>query len=147
MRGPVGLVSLVLAASLLVGCGGDDRGDYCQAVEEHQRELGELDPNTDPGAIFTALEHYRALAEEAPSDIQDEWTQVITRIEAVETALEDAGVDPSTFDPQETLKELSKEERQAVTGAGRDLGDDQTRQAMEGLKQQALDVCKTPLTQ
>lgn len=139
-------VSTALAAGLLVACGGDDRSDYCEAVDKHQRELTEIAASKDPGAIFDALEHYQELAQEAPRDLRDEWRQVIDRIEALESALDEAGVDPATYDPEETLKGLPREEREAITGAGRNLGDLQTRQAMSSIEQQALDVCQTPLT-
>lgn len=141
----------VLITVTLGGCGGDEQtgpeSDYCQAVQEHQEALSEIAASTEPGVVFEALDPYRELADEAPSDLRDEWAQVIKRIEALEAALDEADVDPSTYDPETTLKTLPADERSAITGAARDLGDEATVQAMAGIEQQALDVCRTPLNQ
>lgn len=142
-------LSLTLAggALALTGCGGDARDAYCETVAEHQAELGEIAASPSPGALFEALDHYRDLAEEAPRDLTDEWRQVIGRIESLASALEQAGVDPSTYDPEVTLDQLAADDRRVVRNAARDLGDEQTREAMRGIEQQALDVCQTPLSQ
>ncbi|WP_310528486.1 hypothetical protein [Nocardioides sp.] len=142
-----GALALALAAALLTGCGDDGSGAYCESVKEHQRELSDIAASTDPGAIFGALDAYRDLQARAPRDLDDEWDQVIDRLEALESALDEAGVDPATYDPVTTLASLSPAQRSAVKGAARDLGDQATVASMAGIEQQALDVCKMPLSQ
>ncbi|EON23637.1 MULTISPECIES: hypothetical protein [Nocardioides] len=144
MRSPL---ALVVAAALLSGCGGDATSDYCETVKEHQVELSDIAASTEPGAIFGVLDAYRDLRDASPRDLRDEWSQVIGRLEALEAALDAAGVDPSTYDPKTTLKSLPAEERSAIQGAARDLGDERVVAAMAGIEQQALDVCKAPLSQ
>ena len=139
-------LAVVVAASLLVGCGGDATSDYCESVQEHQRELSDVAASSEPGAIFDALDAYRDLEEDAPRDLRDEWDQVIGRIGALQDALDEADVDPSTYDAK-TLEDLPTAQRRAIQGAARDLGDEATVSAMAGIEQQALDVCKTPLSQ
>lgn len=139
-------LAVVVAASLLVGCGGDATSDYCESVQEHQRELSDVAASSEPGAIFDALDAYRDLEEDAPRDLRDEWDQVIGRIGALQDALDEADVDPSTYDSK-TLEDLPPAQRRAIQGAARDLGDEATVSAMAGIEQQALDVCKTPLSQ
>lgn len=141
------LLAALLAAALLSGCGGGDDDDYCAAVEEHQAELSEIAASGDAGAIFDALPAYRDLQEAAPPDLSDEWTQVIGRLTTLQEALEDAGIDPSSYHPKEPPADLTDEQRAAVEGAARDLGEPATVRAMTGIEQQALDVCKTPLSQ
>ncbi len=139
-----------LLVALLTGCGGEGvgvDGDYCEAVREHQTELSDIAASTDPGAVFEALDAYRELADKAPPDLGDEWSQVILRVEALQATLDEADVDPSTYDPKTTLKSLPADQRSAISGAARDLGDEATIAAMAGIEQQALDVCKTPLSQ
>ena len=63
--------TLLLAATLLTGCGGDD---YCGAVEAHQAELTDVTASGSPAALLEALPIFRDLQEEAPDDIRDEWT-------------------------------------------------------------------------
>lgn len=140
-------VALGVAAALLTACGGDGTSDYCETVSEHQVELSDLAASTEPGAIFDLLGPYGDLRDDAPRDLRDEWNQVIGRIEALETALDEAGVDPSTYDKKTMLDALPAAERAAIQGAARDLGDEATVAAMAGIEQQALDVCKTPLSQ
>lgn len=140
-------VALGVAAVLLTACSDDGTSGYCETVEEHQVELSDLAASTEPGAVFELLGPYRDLRDEAPRDLRDEWSQVIRRIEALESALDEAGVDPSTYDSKTTLDSLPATERTAIQGAARDLGDEATVAAMAGIEQQALDVCKTPLSQ
>lgn len=140
-------VAVVLAAVLLSGCGGDGASGYCESVEDHQRELSDIAASTDPGAVFGALDAYRDLRDDAPRDLRDEWSQVISRLEALQSALDEADVDPAAYDPKTTPKTLSTAQRRAIEGAARDLGDEATVAAMAGIEQQALDVCKMPLSQ
>ncbi len=140
-------VAMGAASVLLTACSGDGTSDYCETVAEHQVELSDLAASSEPGAVFELLGPYADLRDEAPRDVRDEWNQVIRRIEALESALDEAGVDPSTYDPKTTLDSLPAAERAAIRGAARDLGDETTAAAMAGIEQQALDVCKTPLSQ
>lgn len=129
----------------LSGCASDQER-YCDAVAEHQKELSVLSAEGGQGAIFEILDIYRDLAAKAPSDITDEWSQVIGRIENLEQVLESAGVDPESYDPENPPTDLSTEDRSRIKGAADDLADRATIQAMDGLAQQSLDVCKNPMT-
>ena len=71
----------------------------------------------------------------------------MSRLEALQDALDAADVDPSTYDPETTPDTLPAAERRAIEAAARNLGDQETVTAMAGIEQQALDVCKTPLSQ
>jgi hypothetical protein len=140
-------LALALAAAVLTGCGGDGTSDYCESVKEHQGELSDVAASSERGAIFDALDAYRDLQALAPRDLRDEWSQVVGRLEALESALDAAGVDPAAYDPESPPASLSPAQRRAIEGAGRDLGDEATVAAMAGIEQQALDVCKMPLSQ
>ena len=140
-------VALSMAAVLLTACSGDETSDYCETVKEHQVELSDLAASTEPGAVFELLGPYRDLRDEAPRDLRDEWNQVIARIEALESSLDEAGIDAAAYDQKTTLDSLPAAERTAIQGAARDLGDEATVAAMAGIEQHALDVCKTPLSQ
>lgn len=142
-----GAAALAIAALLpLTACGGDPQEDYCAAVQEHQAELSDITADGGPEALLDALDVFRALQDEAPGDIADEWQQVVDRLEALEDALDAAGVDPSTYDSADPPADLDPNDRSAIEGAARELVSEETASAFEGLQQQARDVCKTPLS-
>lgn len=142
------LVAALLALPLLgplAGCG-SDQDDYCDAVADHQQELSDIVGSGDPDALIQALGVFRDLQDQAPDDITDEWQQVVDRIEALQGALEDAGVDPKTYDRDHPPSGLSDDQAAAIDAAAKDLGSGTTLRALQDLDQQARDVCKTPLT-
>lgn len=138
--------TLVLAVLPLTACGGDPVEDYCAAVEEHQAELTDIAAGGGPTALLGALEIFRDLQEQAPSDISDEWQQVVGRLEALEDALDAAGVDPASYDRDQPPAGLDDDDRSRIEAAARELVAPETATALEGLQQQARDVCKTPLS-
>ena len=134
-----------LLLPLLAGCG-SDQDNYCAAVEDHQDDLTEITTEGGPTALIEALGLYRELRAEAPSDITDEWQQVIRSIERLDAALDDAGVDPATYDPKDPPADVTREQQQAIEQAADLVGSEETQRALEGVNQHSLDICKTPLT-
>lgn len=145
MRLRVVVAGLVLAAPLAAGCS-SDKESYCEAVKEHQGRLGEIASEGGPSALLDALPIYRELQDDAPRDITDEWQQVIRSLDGLEQALDDAGVDVATYDPKKPPPDLDDEQVDAIADAADQVGSRETQQALQGLEQQALDVCQTPLS-
>ncbi len=135
----------VLVAGLLAGCA-DQQEQYCSAVEEHQRELGEVVADGGPGALIGALDTFDDLADRAPRDITDEWQQVTSRLRALQTALSEAGVEPDDYSAEDPPAGLTDQQQSKIRAAADDLASPATAAALEGLQQQALDVCGTPLS-
>lgn len=138
--------ALLLPLVLMGACGGDAQETYCEAVEKHQATLGEAVGSGDPVALLDALDVLRDLQDQAPADIADEWQQVVGRLQALQDALDDAGVDAASYDRADPPADLDPADRSAIEGAARELVSDETALALEGLQQQARDVCKTPLS-
>ncbi len=135
------LLLLALTSTLATACASQQE-QYCDAVTEHQAELSDLNPPDRSGTaadVFAAADVFEELAEEAPDDIADEWDLVLSRIDALETAVEDAGLDPATMREDDDLPA-------EVTEAADRLAAEDTGRAMADLEQQALDVCGTPLS-
>jgi len=130
---------------LLSGCG-SDQDDYCDAVAEHQQELSDIVGSGDPDALIQALDVFHDLQDQAPDDISDEWQQLVGRIEALQDALDDAGVDAATYDRDDPPAGVTDEQAAAIDAAAKELGNGTTLRALQDLDQQARDVCKTPLT-
>lgn len=141
------LAPAVLLASLAVtGCSGDPHAGYCEAVGEHQADLGEVAASDDAGAVFDALDDYEALAEEAPRDIADDWAAVVGPLRALEEVLAAHDVDPSTYTADEPPPGLGADAREDIEAAARTVGSRRTVEAMSAVEQHALDVCGTPLS-
>jgi hypothetical protein len=138
------VTALLLLTTPLAGCASQQE-QYCDAVKEHQKSLTEIMSDAGPTDLLEALDDFRALRAEAPSDITDEWQQVIRSIEGLQQALDDAGVEPEDFDSGKPPEGLSKEDRQAIARAADQVGSRSTEVALAGVQQQALDVCKTQL--
>jgi hypothetical protein len=135
----------VVTAALLVGGCADQQEKYCDAVKDHQQELGEVLGDGSPDALLKALPIFRELEGKAPEDIRDEWTTVIDAIEGLQKALKDAGVDAATYDRDHPPEGLSQADRDAIDAAARQLTSDETVTAFSGVDQEAKDVCGTPL--
>ena len=136
--------ALVVIALLATGCA-DQKEKYCDAVEDHQQELGEVLGDGSPDALLKALPIFEDLADQAPDDLRDEWRTVIDALEGLQQALEDAGVDPATYDRDDPPEGLSQADQDAIDAAASELTSDATVTAFSGVDQQAKDVCGTPL--
>ena len=141
---------LVLVALLLAAAGRlrrRTRTSYCDAVEEHQQELSEIVGSGEPDALIAGARRSSASCRpRRPTTSRDEWQQVVGRIDALEAALDDAGVDPATYDRDNPPAGLTDEQAAAIDAAATELGSGTTLRALQDLDQQARDVCKTPLT-
>lgn len=145
-RGVLLARALALAVALpLAGACSDAESDYCQVVEERQEELTEVLADSGPTALIEALPIFEELSAQAPVDIRDEWATVIDALQGLEEALEDAGVDPATYDAENPPAGLGMEERDRIEAAASVVADPKTAAALAGVDQQARDVCKTPL--
>lgn len=139
--------ALAVATALVVLAGGcqDQQEKYCDAVKDHQQELGETLGGGSPDALLKALPIFRDLRDDAPEDVRDEWTTLIDALEGLAQALEDADVDPSTYDREHPPADLSQEDKDAIDAAARRLTSEETLTAFSGVDQHAKDVCGTPL--
>lgn len=135
-----------LALCLASGCSSDPQAGYCEAVEEHQVELTEIAASEDVGSLFDALPVYDDLAAKAPDDIAGQWSQVIDPLRRLEAALDEAGVDPSSYDAEAPPADLDQADREDIEAAAREVGSERTVTAMAAVEQHALDVCGTPLS-
>ncbi len=143
--------ALLLAPALLTlpllatGCA-SDKERYCDEVVEQQEPLTEAFGGDPRVAFFAALPSFRALEEKAPRDIRDEWDTLIGAIEDLDRALDDAGVDPAAYDPEDLPEDVTAPERREIEAAADRLASDEVAAALDGVEQQARDVCQTPLS-
>lgn len=139
-------VATALAAVLLplaTGCG-QSQG-YCDAVHDHQSELGTIVNSGDRTALIKALPIFEDLRDKAPDDVSDDWDLVVTRIRGLDDALHDAGLDPATYDAKHPPTGLSDADRAAIRRAAAQLAASDTQDALDSVQQEVRDVCHTPL--
>lgn len=142
------LVVVLLAATALAGCTQsqeDVRADYCEVVKEQQRRLSEIMADSGPTTLLHALPVFRTLQARAPRDIEDKWTRVVDALSGLDAALADAGVDPDSYRAGKPPEDVTRAQQRAISDAADELARPEVAHALEGVKTQALDVCKTPL--
>jgi hypothetical protein len=144
MRGRAALAAALLVTPLLTGCGGGGKG-YCQTVGDHESEIASTmrsDPRTGALALLPAFEDLR---DAAPDDVADDWQLLVTRVTALRDALDDAGVEPTSYDPAHPPSGLTSEERARIRRVAAQLAAPDTVQALGTVQQEVLDVCHEPL--
>lgn len=146
-----------MLSALLGACGqagdGKDNPDvadkyeaYCDEVVAQQKPISVALAGDQATALLSALPSFEKLQAESPADLVDEWAIVVRRITVLETALDDAGIDPADYDPKKTPKTLPPGQRAAIEAAATGLLSPQTAAALQGVQQEARDVCKTSLS-
>ena len=142
------VVLLGALSVLVVGCGDDEDpfASYCKEVEDQRPALSEDLAGGGSTGLIEALPEFERLAAKAPEDIRDEWDTVTSRIDDLITALEDADVDPATYDRKRPPAGLTEQEKDAIDAAAEALVTPEMSSALNGVEQQSRDVCKTPLT-
>jgi hypothetical protein len=135
----------VLVGGVSAACSDDPYADYCEVVTDNQEELTRILGEGGPDVLLRALPIFRELEDAAPSDIRDDWQIVVNGLAALESALEDAGVDPATYDRERPPDGLSEQEQDRIDAAAQDLTTADSVAAFAAVEQQARDVCKTPL--
>jgi hypothetical protein len=139
-------VLAAVAAVVLLPLSGCGHGDsYCDAVRDHQSQLGSIAHGTSHAALISALPIFSDLQHRAPGDVEDDWQLLVARIQALDTALQNAGVDPASYDPKHPPAGLSAEDLGLIRRAAAEVAAPDTRQALATVQQEVLDVCHTPL--
>ncbi|MBS4754072.1 hypothetical protein KG112_14755 [Nocardioides sp. zg-ZUI104] len=141
-------LALVVAAVVWLrpGQADDPFAAYCEEVVERREDLGAALGAGKETGLLRALPSFERLAEKSPKDLRDEWAIVVERVSALRDALEAAGVDPASYDPEDPPQDLSDDELAAIRTAAVRLAAAESRAAFAGVAQQARDVCKTPLS-
>ncbi|MBJ7357985.1 hypothetical protein [Nocardioides sp.] len=137
--------AVLLLTCLPQGCSEDPYDAYCEVVTDNQAELTRTIDEGGPDVLLRALPVFRELEDAAPDDIRDDWRVVVNGLAALEAALDDAGVDPATYDRDDPPEGVSEAERDRIDAAADDLRTDESEAAFAAVEQQARDVCKTPL--
>lgn len=137
----------VLALAVLGGCAQDGE-QYCEALAEEQQVLTDLADSSDrSGDVITpTLESFQRLRAEAPEELQDEWDTVVVAYEALADAVEQAGIDPAEYRPDDLPDELSDAEAERLGSVASKLVSIRVVEAVAGIEQHADEVCDVRFT-
>jgi hypothetical protein len=134
----------LVVLALVSGCS-EDGEDYCEAMKEEQKTLTDLaDSSSEPGTdlLTPTLESFERLREAAPEELQDEWETVVVAYEALADAVDDAGVDPGEYRPDEPPPGVSAAEAERLAAVASKLASARVVEAVAGIEQHATDVCQ-----
>jgi hypothetical protein len=137
-------VAALLAVLGLAACGEDPDEAYCDTLREERQELTDLagdagEPGTD--VLGRTLESLRTLRDDAPPELDDEYTTVVNAWEALADVVADVGVDPAEYDRKETLRELPPADARRLRQTATALGSPRVSDASAGIEDHALQVC------
>lgn len=142
-RGLAGLGVAALTVAALSACGNQD-DDYCHTVRAKQTTLSKILDGDGQAALLKALPTFEQLRKQAPSDVQPQWQILVTALSGLQTALDDAHVDASTYD-RNTAK-ITQQQKDRIDAAAAQLSTARVTGALQAVSQETRDVCHTPLT-
>jgi hypothetical protein len=144
----VSVALLVVAPLVLAGCGEDDDPfeAYCKEVKAQQEALSEDLAGGGATGLIDALPEFKKLQDKSPGDLKDEWQTVTSRIADLVEALDVAGIEPDTYDRTKPPAGLTDEQQDAIDAAAQAMATPEMKVALDGVEQQARDVCRTPLS-
>lgn len=144
-RHPVGMLALVgVLATGMAACG-DAQGSYCGAVGKDQQPLGQALSAGAGAGFIDALPMLEQLQGKAPSDIRGDWDQVVGAVQGLQQALQQAGVNPATYDKAHPPAGVSAAQQARIAAAATALGSDATVTSWQNVQQEVRDVCHTQL--
>lgn len=145
-RAAAAATGLVMITSLTACASDTDR--YCADLGEQKQKLADLARQSgEPGkdVLGQTLDVWRGLRDEAPGDIEDEWTTLVFALEGLVDAFHRAGTTPGSYDPASPPTGVSEQEQQQIQDAAAELASERVRKAGDAVEQHARDVCKVDL--
>lgn len=151
---------VLLTASLLTGCGSDGDGDsksggddYCATMKKAAAEIKAFtadDANPDFSKFQDFIDKAEELADEAPSEIKDDWKVVLGAMDDLTSALDDAGISIEELMAAATTGEMPDGvDMQKLTELGsklQTLTSDKTEAATDAIDKHAKDECDIDLS-
>jgi hypothetical protein len=102
------LVTGVVAAAVLAGCGGDD--PYCAAVKEQKTSLDSFGTKKTDKGLKAEAEAVRIIATEAPDTSKKNWSTVGAALDDVLKALKSGDTTLQAMADPETIREMPQDD-------------------------------------
>ena len=147
MRSAAAALAGLLLASSLTGCASPTE-KYCSTLKDDKAKLGKLADSSDkPQAqvLHDSLALFEDLHDAAPKDVAGDWGDFVFAWRSVVDALDEAGVDPGSFDPAHPPAGVSTAQVQAIEQAAEELRSDKVTAAATRIEDHAQTICKVDL--
>jgi hypothetical protein len=148
---------VVLGAGLVTGCGssgggsGSSSSGYCSEIKSSAESIKSFTASSGT-PDFTKLSDFIAkaheLADKAPSDIKDDWTVMVGAMDALTSALDDAGLKLEDLGAMMSGQVPDGVDASKLAGLAtklQSIGSEQVTKAGDAISKQAKDVCKVDL--
>jgi len=151
MKTPLAIASAALLAATLTGCGGGDDGpdsEYCKDLKAASTQFDTLE-SSDVSKLDEAFKTFHSLADEAPTEVEDDWKTLDDGITSVEKALDDAGLKFSDFAALQEGKMpegVDVEKLQGLATEFQKLNSSEFDKASKAIEKHAKDECKVDLS-
>jgi hypothetical protein len=143
----------VLGTGLVTGCGGGGSGSesaYCKDLKSSAAGIRSFTAGSTPD--FSQLSDFIAkahdLADEAPGDIKDDWKVMTDAMDALTSALQDAGIkleDLGSLMTGQVPDGVDPSKLAALPAKLQEIGSDKVQKAGDAISKQAKDTCKVDL--
>lgn len=137
----------VMSAGALSGCGGS--GDYCSSLEDTVEEFESFDEG-DVEQFDGAIESFRDLGDQAPSEIEEEWDTFTGGFDSVESALDDVGADFGDLQGIQTgeiPEGVDEEELMGALESIQELDSQEFQDASDAIEEHAESECDVSLSE
>lgn len=144
MKFTTALISAAFVATTLVGCGGSS--DYCDSLESANGALGNV-TTQDGKDVEKAFDQVHSLAEEAPSEVEDDWKVVDAAVVNLRKSFEEAGL---SFDDlgktgADAPKPPDAAAQKKLQAAAQELASEKVVKANENITKHAKSECDIDL--
>jgi hypothetical protein len=143
-----------LGLCLLTACGDDDggkagggSGDYCKDLKAAKKEVDAL-KGGDFSDLQKTTDAMHKLADEAPSEIKDDWSTLVDGVDKLVDALKKAGLDDSdmaTLQSGQIPDGVDMDALQGLMTEIQSLDTDEFQKAGDNINKHAKDKCGVDL--
>lgn len=147
MKKALAFAGVLLVAGSLTACGGDGSEEYCKDLKAASTQFKSLNSG-DVEAIDKAFKTFHQLADEAPSDIEDEWKTYDGAIKGLEDALKAAKLtlaDLPTLRTDNLPEGVDEAKLKDLVEAVGQLREPEFTAASDAITDHATDECKVDL--
>lgn len=139
----------VLTAAVLAACSGGQTEAYCSDLEAARAEIDQLEAG-DLTSFEQVFDTIRALADEAPDEVSEDWQSLDESLEDFETSLSEAGIEPSDLEKlaQGELPEgIDPQKLETLGESLQSLDSKESDQAEDAIAAHAQEECDLDLSE